>query len=75
MVGVTSLVAIIVWINGAVGITGSENNPANLLYGGVLVVGIIGAFYRVAVARSVPTGRHAISLPSPRLPGESMGGD
>lgn len=35
------------WINVAVGIIGSEDNPANLIYAAVLVVGIIGA----AVAR------------------------
>lgn len=34
---------ILVWINGAVGIIGSEENPANLMYGGVLMVGLIGA--------------------------------
>ena len=34
---------ILVWVNGAVGIIGSEDNPANLMYGGVLAVGIIGA--------------------------------
>lgn len=35
---------LLVWINGAVGIIGSEDNPANLMYLGVLSVGIIGAF-------------------------------
>src|SRR5215218_10046506 len=34
---------ILVWINLAVGLIGSEDNPANLLYGGMLAVGIIGA--------------------------------
>lgn len=34
---------LLVWMNGAVGIVGSEDNPANLMYGGVLAVGIIGA--------------------------------
>jgi hypothetical protein len=34
---------LLIWINGAVGIIGSENNPAHLLYGGVLAVGLIGA--------------------------------
>lgn len=38
---------LLVWANGAVGIIGSEDNPANLMFGGVLVVGIVGA----AVAR------------------------
>lgn len=34
---------ILVWVNGAVGIIGSENNDANLMFFGVLGVGIIGA--------------------------------
>ena len=40
------------WVNGAVGIIGSENNDANLMYGGVLVVGAIGAI----IARFKPGG-------------------
>ena len=43
---------ILVWINGAVGLIGSEDNPANLMYGGVLVVGAVGA----AIARLEPFG-------------------
>ena len=34
---------LLVWINLAVGIIGSENNPANLMYFGVIFVGVIGA--------------------------------
>jgi hypothetical protein len=34
----------LIWANGAVGIIGSENNEINLLYFGVIFVGIIGAF-------------------------------
>jgi hypothetical protein len=34
---------ILIWMNLAVGIIGSEDNPANLMYGGVLAIGIIGA--------------------------------
>ena len=40
------------WVNGAVGIIGSEDNDANLMYGGVLVVGAIGAI----IARFKPGG-------------------
>lgn len=40
------------WANLAVGIIGSENEPANLMYFGVLVVGIIGAL----AARFRPPG-------------------
>jgi hypothetical protein len=42
-VGVAVVTAfLLIWINLAVGIIGSEDNPANLMYGGVLVVGILG---------------------------------
>lgn len=34
---------LLVWANLAVGLVGSEDNPANLLYGGVLAVALIGA--------------------------------
>ncbi|MBO0357674.1 hypothetical protein J0X19_06930 [Hymenobacter sp. BT186] len=34
---------LLVWGNLAVGFIGSEDNPANLLYAGVLVVGFLGA--------------------------------
>ena len=44
-------------MNLAVGIIGNENNPANLMHGGVLSVGIIGAI----VARLQPLGMaHAL---------------
>jgi hypothetical protein len=43
---------ILIWINLAVGIIGTEDNPANLMYGGVLVVGFIGA----VIARFRPDG-------------------
>src|ERR687896_1075026 len=43
---------ILVWLTGAVGIIGSEDNNANLMYIGVLAVGIIGAI----VARFRPHG-------------------
>ena len=42
----------LVWANAAVGLVGSEDNPANLLYAGVLLVALIGAF----VARFRPLG-------------------
>lgn len=52
-VGVALAVALLlVWTNLAVGLIGSENNPANLLYGGVLAVGLVGAF----LARFRPRG-------------------
>ncbi|MEY4938345.1 MAG: hypothetical protein RIQ93_80 [Verrucomicrobiota bacterium] len=50
-VAVTTGVALL-WINAAVGLIGSEDNPANLMYGGVLLIGLIGA----AIARLRPFG-------------------
>lgn len=43
---------ILVWMNLAVGIIGSEENPANLMYGGVLAVGLMAAL----LARFQPRG-------------------
>ncbi len=52
-VGVAVVAAfILVWMNLAVGIIGSEDNPANLMYGGVLAVGILGAL----IVRFQPNG-------------------
>lgn len=42
----------LVWINLAVGIIGSEGNPANLMFAGVLAVGLLGA----CIARFRPAG-------------------
>jgi hypothetical protein len=50
-IGVTTGL-LLIWINGAVGLIGSEDNPANLLYGGVLAIGVIGA----ALGRLKPFG-------------------
>jgi hypothetical protein len=43
---------LLIWVNLAVGFIGNEDNPANLLYGGVLVVGALGAL----LARLQPEG-------------------
>jgi hypothetical protein len=43
---------ILVWANLAVGIIGAAGNPANLMYAGVLAVGLIGA----SIARLQPRG-------------------
>ena len=43
---------ILVWANGAVGIIGDENNDANMMYVGVILVLIIGAI----IARFRPMG-------------------
>src|SRR5688572_13837431 len=52
-VGVAVAAALLlVWINLAVGIIGTEDNPANLMYIGLLAVGFIGAL----IARFQPQG-------------------
>lgn len=43
---------LLIWLNGAVGLIGSEHNPANLLYAGVLAVAALGAL----LARFRPLG-------------------
>jgi hypothetical protein len=43
---------ILIWVNGAVGIIGAENNDANLMFFGVLAVGAIGGI----IARFQPRG-------------------
>ena len=45
------------WANGAVGIIGSEDNPANLMYGAVFLAGLIGSL----LSRLKPRGM-AITL-------------
>jgi hypothetical protein len=46
------------WVNGAVGIIGSEDNDANLLYFGVLTIGAIGAL----IVRLKPRGMAHVLL-------------
>ena len=43
---------LLVFVNLAVGIIGSENNPANLMYAGVLAIALVGAL----AARGQPAG-------------------
>lgn len=43
---------LMIWSNAAVGIIGDEGNPANLMFGGVLLVGVIGT----VIARARPAG-------------------
>ena len=35
---------LVIWINGAVGIIGDEDHPANLMFFGVIAIAIVGAF-------------------------------
>lgn len=44
---------LLLWVNGAVGIIGSEDNPINMMYFGVLLIGLIGAFWMHFKARGL----------------------
>lgn len=51
--GLALLAALLtIWVNSAVGMIGSEDNPVNLLFGGVLAIALVGAL----VARLEPAG-------------------
>lgn len=49
-------------MNGAVGIVGSEDNPANLMYGGVLAVGIVGAVIARFRAEGMARAQGSVAL-------------
>lgn len=52
-VGIALVAAfLLMWVNGAVGIIGSENNDANMMYFAVLAIGFVGAL----IARGRPRG-------------------
>jgi hypothetical protein len=62
-VGVAVVAALIlIWVNLAVGIIGSEDNPANLMYFGVLAVGILGALIARFQARGMTRALAAMAL-------------
>ena len=49
---------LMVWMNGAVGIIGAAGDPANLMFGGVLAVGLIGS----VMARFKPRGMARVMI-------------
>ena len=53
---------LLVWLSGAVGIIGSEDNPANLMYGGVLAIGTVGALIARFRARGMARAMYATAL-------------
>jgi len=55
-------VFILVWSNLAVGLIGSEDNPANLMYGGVLAVGFIGAIIAELRPQGMARALYAMAL-------------
>ena len=58
----------LVWANLAVGLIGDEGNPANLLYGGVLAVGVIGALVARFEAQGMARALFAMALVQALVP-------
>lgn len=52
----------LIWVNLAVGLIGSEDNPANLMYFGVIMVGVIGAFISDFRSRGLSLTMFAMAL-------------
>ena len=68
-VGVALATALIlVWMNLAVGLIGSEDNPANLMYIGVLAVGLVGALIARLRAREMARALLATALAQALVP-------
>ncbi len=68
-----------IWVNGAVGMIGSEGNPYNLLFGGVLILALVGAvvarFEAAGMARAmVATGIAQGAVAAFGLPTDVLGG-
>jgi len=53
---------LLMWVNGAVGILGSEDNDANMLYVGVLAVGFVGALLAYFRPRGMALAMTATAL-------------
>ncbi|NIT60191.1 MAG: hypothetical protein GWN00_29495 [Aliifodinibius sp.] len=53
---------LLIWVNLAVGLIGSENNPVNLLYFGVIILGIIGSLIARFRSRGMQTTMFAMGL-------------
>lgn len=59
---------LLVWVNGAVGIIGNEGNPANLMYFGVLAIGIISVFIARLEPRGMARALFAVALAQMLVP-------
>ena len=56
------------WVNGAVGIIGSEDNPANLMYGAVFLVGIVGSIISRFKSRGMARTLFAVAFTQMLVP-------
>lgn len=63
---------LLVWVNLAVGIIGSEDNPANQLYAGVLLIGFVGAVIARFRARAMSHVLYATAIAQMLVPVAAM---
>jgi di/tricarboxylate transporter len=62
-IGVALMAAfLLIWVNGAVGIIGNENNDANMMFFGVLVVGLISAIIARLQPKEMARSMYATAL-------------
>jgi hypothetical protein len=59
---------LLIWVNLAVGIIGSEDNPANQLYAGVLLIGFVGAVIARFRARAMSYVLYATAIAQMLVP-------
>ena len=59
---------LLVWMNAAVGIIGNEDNTANLLFAGVLLVGVLGAALARLRARGMARALVAVAVAQALVP-------
>lgn len=59
---------LLMWVSGAVGIIGSEGHPANVMYFGVLVIGVIGALLTRLKPRGMTRVLFAMALAQMLVP-------
>lgn len=63
-----SAALLLTWMNLAVGIIGNENNPVNLLYFGVILVGLMGAVFARLKPRGMATALYVTALAQTLVP-------
>jgi hypothetical protein len=61
-----------VWVNLAVGMIGDEGNPANLLFGGVILIGMVGAVLARFRARGVARAMQAAATAQGAMAGYAL---
>lgn len=63
---------LLTWVNVAVGVIGSEQDPANLAFGGVLAVGLVGALLARLEARGMALALLAVAVAQALVAGAAL---